>query len=97
MKKVKYKVGEDEAIGIVPCGATILDAYIIETGNPIDESLIYFPGKLTYEDKDYIATDPGATPSLGFAKYDAEKDVWTKSNKSYINLKKQNQFGKAIK
>lgn len=84
LKKVKYKVGPNELISLIPYCA-IIECYILFEGDSKD-ALLYFPEKLSWELDEEKGIDIGC-PSLGFAVFNPDTKLWTKSKLDYLNLK----------
>jgi hypothetical protein len=83
-KTVRYKVTENEAIGLVPEGAVITNAVLVHKGDSND-GLIYLPRKVKYIIDGENYTDSGCG-CLSFAVC-RKLDYWVRSSHDFMNLK----------
>jgi hypothetical protein len=83
MKKIKYQVSPNEAVGLIPEKATI-EAYLLYKGDSND-GLIFIPSLAKYRYEGKVETDKGCS-TLMFAQYDANKKLWRNKTDNYINL-----------
>jgi hypothetical protein len=89
-KTIKYKVGEEENIGDIPCGAIITNAVLVHEGDS-DDGLVYLPRLVRFEFKGEEGIDgpQHRCGSLSFA--EKHVDTWARSSINYINLKSKDK------
>ncbi len=97
MKKIKYKIHNDECIGLISKG-TIIDCYLVYEDVDSDGGLIYFPKNIRYTEdgKDFIDRGCGC---LSFAVKSTKGDFYVRKEDDYINLrdKDANSFESQVK
>jgi len=95
MKKIKYKISKNEAVGNIPEEAMI-DVFLIMQND--NEGLIYIPRKVSWELDGIKDVDKGCA-SLSLAQYDKRMRYWVRSQWDYINLTNANsrKFEQQIK
>jgi len=97
MKKIKYKISKNEAIGLIPEGV-IIDVFLVYKSSDIDGGLAYIPRKNKYFIDDIKYIDVGCG-SLFFVQKCKSGDFYIRSDIDYINLKLKDslKFEESIK
>ena len=86
MKKIKYKVSEEESIGLLPEG-TIFDCYLLYESCDIEGGLVYMPKNIRYIDKDGEEIVDDGCGCLSFAILEDRKcGYYVRYEDNYINL-----------
>lgn len=97
MKKIKYKIGREECVGLIEPG-TIINCYLVYEDLDGGSGLIYFPRNIKYISDGEHITDEGCG-CLSFAIKSNKGDFYVRKESDYINLrdKDANVFESKIK
>lgn len=84
MKTIKYKIGKDEAISVIPTGSIIQNAKLVVEMD--GEGLIYIPKNIRYEDDGEVQIDRSGVGSLSFGAFDRVFRYWVRSKSDWMNV-----------